>query len=405
MHYDYLIVGAGLFGAVFAHEKKLQGKTSLVIDRRDHIAGNVYTETVNGIHVHRYGAHIFHTSDEEVWNYIRQFAKFNNYINSPIACWRDELYNLPFNMNTFSKMWGIRTPAEAQAVIEKQRAAARQTLAGGSDASFEPKNLEEQALLLAGKDIYEKLIKGYTEKQWGRPCTELPAFIIRRLPFRFVYDNNYFNDPYQGIPVGGYTAVVEKLLDGIPVRLDTDFGKDVTDLSENREGGCEENEPLRPGMPAYRLGEDTFDRLVYTGMIDEFFHFCLGPLEYRSLRFETEELPDVDNYQGNAVVNYTEKEIPYTRIIEHKFFEFGKDSVTGEPIRGTIITREYPAAWSRGDEPYYPVNNDRNDTLYSAYRKMADARKNVLFGGRLGQYRYYDMDKVIRQALDASKSD
>jgi UDP-galactopyranose mutase len=302
-------------------------------------------------------------------------------------------------------MWGIRTPAEAQAVIEKQRAAARQTLAGGSDASFEPKNLEEQALLLAGRDIYEKLIKGYTEKQWGRPCTELPAFIIRRLPFRFVYDNNYFNDPYQGIPVGGYTAVVEKLLDGIPVRLDTDFGKDVTDLSENREGGCEENEPLRPGMPAYRLGEDTFDRLVYTGMIDEFFHFCLGPLEYRSLRFETEELPDVDNYQGNAVVNYTEKEIPYTRIIEHKFFEFGKDSVTGEPIRGTIITREYPAAWSRGDEPYYPVNNDRNDTLYSAYRKMADARKNVLFGGRLGQYRYYDMDKVIRQALDASKSD
>ncbi|MCI2050060.1 MAG: UDP-galactopyranose mutase [Lachnospiraceae bacterium] len=403
MHYDYLIVGAGLFGAVFAHEKQLQGKTCFVIDRREHTAGNIYTEKVNGIQVHRYGAHIFHTSDAEVWEYVRQFADFNNYVNSPVAVWKDELYNLPFNMNTFSRMWGIRTPAEAQKIIEEQREQARQEIAGG-DRDYQPQNLEEQALLLAGRDIYEKLVHGYTEKQWGRPCTELPAFIIRRLPFRFIYDNNYFNDRYQGIPIGGYTALVERLLEGIPVKLGTDFMKDVEDLSENDFGGCEEVRPAGQGKSAFRLGEDTFGTAVYTGMIDEFFHYCYGPLAYRSLRFESTELPDVDNYQGNAVVNYTEKEIPYTRIIEHKHFEFGRDAETGEPVHGTVITREYPAEWKKGDEPYYPVNDAQNSALYAKYRQLADARKEVLFGGRLGMYTYFDMDKVIRRALDMSRS-
>lgn len=379
MHYDYLIVGAGLFGSVFAHEMKKAGKSSFVIDRRDHVAGNIYTEKVNGIHVHRYGAHIFHTSDKEVWEYVQQFAEFNNYINSPVARYKDELYNLPFNMNTFSRMWGIRTPAEAKAEIARQVA----------DAKVDnPQNLEEQALSLAGKDIFEKLIKGYTEKQWGRDCKELPAFIIKRLPFRFVYDNNYFNDPYQGIPKGGYTQIVEKLLSGIPVKTGTDFKKAVKETDVG-----------------FVMGEDTFDRVLYTGLIDEYFDNCFGPLEYRSLRFETEELPDEDNWQGNAVVNYTEREVPFTRIIEHKFFEFGKDSETGEPIRGTIITREYPQTWEPGMEPYYPVNNEKNDAVYAKYRALADEKKNVLFGGRLGMYRYFDMDKVIRAALDAVKEE
>jgi len=400
MRYDYLVVGAGLYGAVYAHEKAKQGRSVLVIDRRRHIAGNIYTEKVGGIDVHRYGAHIFHTSDREVWDYVNQFAEFNNYINSPIARYKDELYNLPFNMNTFSRMWGIRTPDEAKAVIEKQRSEAREEIAGGR-RDYEPQNLEEQALLLAGRDIYEKLVKGYTEKQWGRPCTELPAFIIRRLPFRFVYDNNYFNDRYQGIPVGGYTALVSKLLAGIPVRLGVDFRRDVRDLSEDEYGGCEEYRP-KIGGPAYALGEDTFDRLIYTGMIDEFFGYCCGPLEYRSLRFETEVLPDVDNYQGNAVVNYTDRDVPYTRIIEHKFFEFGKDE-NGGPIRGTVITREYPAVFERGGEPYYPVNDEKNNALYEKYKALAESRKAVSFGGRLGLYKYFDMDKIVRRALDDAR--
>ncbi len=376
MHYDYLIVGAGLFGAVFAREMKQAGRTSLVIDRRDHIAGNIYTEKVNGIQVHRYGAHIFHTSDKEVWDYVRQFAEFNHYINCPVARYGKELYNLPFNMNTFSRMWNIQTPAEAKAIIDRQVAEAKVD---------EPRNLEEQALSLAGRDVYEKLVKGYTEKQWGRDCTELPAFIIRRLPMRFTFDNNYFNDPYQGIPTGGYTAMVEKMLEDIPVKLGTDFKKAVT----------EEN-----GI--FRMGGDTFGKVLYTGLIDEYFDECYGPLEYRSLRFETEVLPEEDNFQGNAVVNYTERQIPFTRIIEHKWFEFGRDSETGEPIHGTIITREYPQTWQSGMEPYYPVNNEKNDAVYAKYRALADEKKNVIFGGRLGLYRYFDMDKVIRQALNCA---
>ena len=376
MHYDYLIVGAGLFGAVFAREMKQAGRYSLVIDRRDHIAGNIYTEKVNGIQVHRYGAHIFHTSDKEVWDYIRQFAEFNHYINCPVARYGKELYNLPFNMNTFSRMWNIQTPAEARAIIDRQVAEAKVD---------EPRNLEEQALSLAGRDVYEKLVKGYTEKQWGRDCRELPAFIIRRLPMRFTFDNNYFNDPYQGIPIGGYTALVEKILKDIPVKLGTDFKKAVT----------EEN-----GI--FRMGEDTFGRVLYTGLIDEYFDECYGPLEYRSLRFETEVLPEEDNFQGNAVVNYTERQVPFTRIIEHKWFEFGRDSETGEPVSGTIITREYPQTWQSGMEPYYPVNNEKNDAVYAKYRALADEKKNVIFGGRLGLYRYFDMDKVIRQALNCA---
>ena len=336
--YDYLIVGAGLYGAVMAHELKKKGKKCLVIDRRDHIAGNIYCEDIEGIHVHKYGAHIFHTSDKKIWDYMNQFAEFNNYINSPVAVYKDELYNLPFNMNTFSKMWNIRTPQEAKEIIEKQR---KET--GITD----PQNLEEQALFLGGRDIYEKLIKGYTEKQWGRKCTELPAFIIKRLPFRFVYDNNYFNDRYQGIPVG------------------FEFRKENPEIAE---------------------------KIIFTGMIDEYFGYQLGALEYRSVRFETEVL-NCENYQGNAVVNYTEREVPYTRIIEHKHFEFGKQEKT-------VISREYSSEWSVGMEPYYPVNDEKNNTLFEEYKKLAEKEENVIFGGRLGDYKYYDMDKVVAAALD-----
>lgn len=372
MHYDYLIAGAGLFGAVFAHEMHKQGRKVLVVEKRDHIAGNIYTEKVMGINVHRYGAHIFHTSDEEVWNYVNQYARFNHYVNSPVAVYRDELYNLPFNMNTFSRMWNIKTPKEAKEIIAKQT---------GEFAGITPQNLEEQALQLAGRDVYEKLIKGYTEKQWGRDCKDLPAFIIRRLPLRFTYDNNYFNDRFQGIPEGGYTQIVEKLLEDIPV---------LTGVS------LQEYQTANAARTADE--QDSWDRLLYTGMIDEYYHYRLGTLEYRSLRFETEELPEEDNYQGNAVVNYTEREVPYTRIIEHKHFEFQ----TGE---GTVITREYPATWKKGDEPYYPINDEKNGALYGQYAELAKKEANVLFGGRLGQYKYYDMDKVIRSALDMVKEE
>ena len=364
MKYDYLIVGAGLFGAVFAYEAKKAGKTCLVIEKRDHIAGNIYCENIADIHVHKYGAHIFHTSDKEVWNFINQFGEFNNYINSPIAKYKDELYNLPFNMNTFSKLWGISTPQEAKERIAAQIADLNIT---------DPQNLEEQALSLVGTDVYEKLIKGYTEKQWGRDCKDLPAFIIKRLPLRFIYDNNYFNDRYQGIPVDGYTALVEKMLDGIDVRLNTDYFDDKANF------------------------DAMADKIVYTGMIDKYFEYSLGVLEYRSVRFETEELP-VENYQGNAVVNYTEREVPYTRIIEHKHFEFGTQPTT-------VISREYSSEWKVGDEPYYPVNNDKNNALYEKYKELADKEDNVIFGGRLGQYKYYDMDKVIAEALRIAKEE
>ncbi|MCI9074422.1 MAG: UDP-galactopyranose mutase [Dorea sp.] len=359
MKYDYLVVGAGLFGAVFAHEAASRGKKCLVIDRRSHVGGNVYTEEIEGIQVHKYGAHIFHTSDKEVWDYINQFAEFNHYINSPIAVYKDELYNLPFNMNTFSRMWNIRTPKEAEDIIRRQIA----------DLGIkEPANLEEQALSLAGRDVYEKLIKGYTEKQWGRECKELPAFIIRRLPLRFTYDNNYFNDRYQGIPIGGYTAVIEKLLEGIEVRTGVDFLKERAEY------------------------EALAEMIIYTGMIDEYYGCRLGALEYRSVRFETEVL-ECGNYQGNAVVNYTDREIPYTRIIEHKHFEFGKQEKT-------VISREYSSEWKAGDEPYYPVNDQKNGELYAEYQELAAAEENVIFGGRLGAYKYYDMDQVIRAALE-----
>ena len=374
MHYDYLIVGAGLFGAVFAHEMTKKGKKCLVIDKRDHIAGNIYTKNWNDINVHWYGAHIFHTSNKATWDYVNQFAEFNQFVNSPVAVYQDELYNMPFNMNTFSKLWGIKTPAEAKAKIEEQKAALNIT---------EPENLEEQALSIVGTDVYTKLVKGYTEKQWGRDCKELPAFIIKRLPLRFTYDNNYFNDRYQGIPMGGYTVIVEKLLEGIEVRLNTEFKEFMA-----------QNEA---GMTAASAVESdtalTFGKILYTGMIDEYFDYRLGELEYRSLRFEHELLEGEDNYQGNAVVNYTERVIPYTRIIEHKHFEFGKQP-------DTVITREYPADWKKGDEPYYPINNERNDKLFAEYQKLAEQEKNVLFGGRLGQYKYYDMDKVIEAALE-----
>lgn len=363
MKYDYLIVGAGLFGATFAHEVNAAGKKCLCIDRRAHLGGNVYTQEEHGIQVHKYGAHIFHTSDRKVWDYVNHFAEFNHYVNSPVAVYGEELYNLPFNMNTFSKMWGIREPGRAREIIEEQK---REALAQFGGGNREPRNLEEQALCLVGRDVYEKLVKGYTEKQWGRSCTELPAFIIRRLPVRFTYDNNYFTDRYQGIPIGGYTQIAEKLLEGVEVRLGVDF----RDLD----------------------GSDSFDRILYTGMIDEYFDHCLGELQYRSLRFEEEVLEGCDNYQGNAVVNYTEREVPYTRIIEHKHFEFGTQP-------DTVITREYPAAWKRGDEPYYPINDEQNGSLYEKYAELAAKEKNVLFGGRLGQYRYYDMDKVIAEAL------
>lgn len=386
MHYDYLVVGAGLFGAVFARQMKEKGKTVLVIDRRDHIGGNVYTENRMGINVHKYGAHIFHTSDKEVWDYVNEFAEFNNYINSPVAVYKDELYNLPFNMNTFSKMWGIRTPDEAREIINAQAEKEKERIRNEKGtAEFGAENLEEQALSLAGRDIYEKLVKGYTEKQWGRDCKELPAFIIQRLPMRFIYDNNYFNDRYQGIPIGGYTAMVEKILEGIEVRTGTDY-YDYMKLEDGL-----------PVKPFASVSGDSFDKILFTGMIDEFFGYKLGTLEYRSLRFETEDLPDVDNYQGNAVVNYTEREIPYTRIIEHKHFEYG----TG---KGTIITREYPADWKHGDEPYYPMNDSRNNELYARYKELAEDFSDVYFGGRLGQYKYYNMDRIIREALDMSRS-
>ena len=386
MHYDYLVVGAGLFGAVFARQMKEKGRKVLVIDRRDHIGGNVYTENRMGINVHMYGAHIFHTTDKEVWDYVNEFAEFNNYINSPVAVYKDELYNLPFNMNTFSKMWGIRTPDEAREIINAQAGKEKERIRQEKGVSeFEAENLEEQALSLAGRDIYEKLVKGYTEKQWGRDCKDLPAFIIKRLPMRFIYDNNYFNDRFQGIPIGGYTALVDRILDGIEVRTGTDY-YDFVKL----EGGL-------PIKPFAAQNGDSFDKILFTGMIDEFFGYKLGTLEYRSLKFETEDLPDVDNYQGNAVVNYTEREIPFTRIIEHKHFEYG----TG---KGTIITREYPAEWKHGDEPYYPMNDSKNNELYSKYKELADDFSDVYFGGRLGQYKYYNMDQIIREALDMSRS-
>lgn len=357
--YDYLIVGAGLFGAVFAHEATKKGKKCLLIDKRSHIGGNVYTEDVEGIHVHKYGAHIFHTSNKKVWNYVNQFTEFNNYVNQPVAVYKDELYNLPFNMNTFSKMWGIKTPQEAKDMIASQIA----------DLDIEePKNLEEQALKLVGRDVYEKLIKGYTEKQWGRPCSELPSFIIKRLPLRFRYDNNYFNDRYQGIPIDGYTAMVEKILEGIEVRTNTDYFRFI------------------------RENPNIANKTVYTGMIDEFFDFCYGHLQYRSVRFESEVL-DCENYQGNAVVNYTDCEVPYTRIIEHKHFAFQEGSKT-------VISREYSEEWKAGAEPYYPINDDKNTVLLQKYMELAAKQENVIFGGRLGLYRYYDMDKVIEAALD-----
>ena len=358
MKYDYLIVGAGLYGAVMAHELTKKGKRCLVIDKRSHIAGNIYCEDIEGIHVHKYGAHIFHTSNKKIWEYMNQFAEFNNYINSPVAVYKDELYNLPFNMNTFSKMWGIKTPAEAKAMIEKQ---VKET------GITEPKNLEEQGLSLVGKDVFEKLVKGYTEKQWGRSCRELPAFIIRRLPVRFTYDNNYFNDRYQGIPIGGYTKIVEKMLEGADVQTDTDYFE------------------FRKSNP------DIADTTIFTGMIDEYFDYQLGALEYRSVRFETEVL-DTDNYQGNAVVNYTEREVPYTRIIEHKHFEFGTQEKT-------VISREYSSEWKVGMEPYYPVNDEKNGKLFAAYKELAEKEEHVIFGGRLGNYQYYDMDKVVEAAL------
>lgn len=373
MQYDYLIVGAGLYGAVFAHEMMRQGRKVLVIDRRKQVAGNIYTEQVLGIQVHKYGAHIFHTSDKKIWEYVNRFAEFNHYINSPIAYYKGELYNLPFNMNTFSKMWGVVTPDQAREKIAAQIADLQIT---------QPQNLEEQALSLVGADVYEKLVKGYTEKQWGRDCKELPAFIIKRLPLRFTYDNNYFNDCYQGIPIGGYTIMVEKMLQGIEVRTGVSYRQFVTEQESGE------------GMQFIDQEGNTYTKVVYTGMLDEYFNYCLGPLEYRSLRFETETLPECDNYQGNAVVNYTERAVPYTRVIEHKHFEFGTQ-------KGTVITREYPAEWQEGDEPYYPVNDARNDALLKQYQQLAQHKPQILFGGRLGQYKYYDMDKVIGAALDA----
>ena len=367
--YDYLIVGAGLFGAVFAHEAKSKGKKCLVIDKRDHIAGNIYTKDVHGIQVHQYGAHIFHTSLKEVWEYVNQFADFNRYTNCPVARYKGELYNMPFNMNTFNKLWGVFTPEEARAKIEEEKAAAGIT---------EPKNLEEQAISLVGKSIYEKLVKGYTEKQWGKRATELPSFIIKRLPVRFVYDNNYFNDLYQGIPVGGYTAMVEKMLKGTEVRLNCDYFDHKDEL------------------------DALADKIVFTGPIDKYYEYCYGELEYRSLRFETDVM-ECDNFQGNAVVNYTEYEIPYTRIIEHKHFEYGASlgkEAEGEAARYTVVTREYPDSWVQGKEPYYTVNDNRNTALYARYKELADTQGKVIFGGRLGEYRYYDMDKVIKAALD-----
>ena len=379
--YDYLVVGAGLYGAVFAHEARKAGKSVLVIDRRPNIAGNVYTEDVEGIHVHKYGAHIFHTNDTEVWNYVQQFATFNRFTNSPVANYHGELYSLPFNMYTFNRMWGVVTPEEAAAKIDEQKRdyiARKQAERGrAADAPFEPQNLEEQAISLIGVDIYEKLIKGYTEKQWGRPCTELPSFIIKRLPVRLTFDNNYFNALYQGIPVGGYTQMVANMLEGIEVELGVDY------LAEKAKYDA--------------LAE----KVVYTGAIDAYFGYQLGTLEYRSVRFET-ELLDQPNFQGNAAVNYTDRETPWTRIIEHKWFEFGKDA-EGRDLPKTVISREFSSEWKPGDEPYYPVNDEKNGALYQAYKKLADSETRVIFGGRLGEYKYYDMDKVIASALEMSR--
>lgn len=360
--YDYLIVGAGLYGAVFAHEATRKGKTCLVVDKRPNIAGNVYTKEMEGINVHVYGAHIFHTNDRKVWNYVNQFAEFNRFTNSPVANYHGELYSLPFNMYTFNKMWGVVTPEEAAAKIEEQRKAAGIT---------EPKNLEEQAISLVGTDIYEKLVKGYTEKQWGRPCTELPSFIIKRLPVRLTFDNNYFNALYQGIPMGGYTKMVENMLGDVEVRLNVDY--------------LEQKEAL----------DALADKVLYTGPIDAYFGYKLGNLEYRSVRFETEVL-DKPNFQGNAAVNYTDRETPWTRIIEHKWFEFGTQPKT-------VISREYSSEWKPGDEPYYPVNDEKNSKLYAEYKKLADAEQKVIFGGRLGEYKYYDMDAVIGAALECAE--
>jgi UDP-galactopyranose mutase len=356
--YDFLIVGAGLYGAVITAEAIKRGKSVLVVDKRDHIGGNIYTKIVEGINVHQYGAHIFHTSDKKVWDYINQYAEFNNYVNSPIADYYGEIYNMPFNMNTFSRMWSVKTPAEAAAIIDTQK----------KEITGEPRNLEEQAISLVGRDVYEKLVKGYTEKQWGRSCTELPAFIILRLPVRFTYNNNYFNDRYQGIPIYGYTAIIKKMLEGAEIRLNTDYLVNAAEL------------------------DALANTVVYTGQIDAYFKYRLGELEYRSVRFETEVL-DMGNYQGNAVINYTDRETPFTRIIEHKHFEFGTQSKT-------VISREYSAFWKRGDEPYYPVNDAKNNALYEEYRKLASVESKVMFGGRLGEYKYYDMDKTIAAALE-----
>lgn len=364
MKYDYLVVGAGLYGAVFAHEAKQKGKSVLVIDKRPHIAGNVYSKQVEGIHVHQYGAHIFHTNNRKVWQYITKFAEFNRFTNSPVANYKGELYSLPFNMYTFNKMWGVTTPEEATQKIEEQR----------REIVGEPKNLEEQAISLVGRDIYEKLIKGYTEKQWGRDCKELPAFIIKRLPVRLTFDNNYFNALYQGIPIGGYTKMVEQMLAGIEVHLNEDY----LDKKDEYDAMAE--------------------KIVYTGAIDAYFDYRLGNLEYRSVRFENEIL-DIPNYQGNAAVNYTDRETPWTRIIEHKWFEFGKDE-NGKDLPKTVISKEYSSEWKPGDEPYYPVNDEKNGALYQAYKELANQESNVIFGGRLGEYKYYDMDAVIAAALD-----
>lgn len=362
--YDYLIVGSGLFGSIFAYEANKRGKKCLVIDKRNHIAGNIYTKEVEGINVHEYGAHIFHTSNKEVWEYINQFAEFNRYTNSPVANYKGEIYNMPFNMNTFNKLWGVITPKEAKEKIEEEKRTSNVK---------EPKNLEEQAINLVGRTIYEKLVKGYTEKQWGQKATELPAFIIKRLPVRFIYDNNYFNDSYQGIPIGGYTKIIEKMLDGIEVKLNYDFFKHREELS------------------------NIANKIIFTGMIDEYYDYQFGELEYRSLKFETEVLEE-ENYQGNAVVNYTDYETPYTRIIEHKHFEYGNEPKT-------VITREYPDNWVKGKEPYYPINNEKNNTLYEKYKELAEKEQNIIFGGRLGQYKYYDMHKIIEEALKCVKNE
>ena len=368
--YDYLIVGAGLYGAVCARELTDSGNKCLVIDKRDHIAGNVYTKKVEGIHVHQYGAHIFHTNNKEVWDYVNRFSVFNRFTNSPVANYKGELFSLPFNMYTFNKMWGVVTPEEAAEKIEEQRKEAGIT---------EPKNLEEQAISLVGTDIYEKLIKGYTQKQWGRPCTELPAFIIKRLPVRLTFDNNYFNALYQGIPIGGYTQMVANMLEGIEVRLNTDYFEHKAEL------------------------DALADKVIYTGPIDAYFDFKLGTLEYRSVRFET-ELLDIPNFQGNAAVNYTDRETPWTRIIEHKWFEFGKDA-EGNDLPKTVISREFSSEWKPGDEPYYPVNDEKNGALYAQYKALAEKESKVIFGGRLGEYKYYDMDAVIASALALCKKE